>query len=528
MKTGERSKEKGSTIICVLATILILSLIGANVMLNCTTQYNAVAKQVDGWKLALSAAEAGGDIAYSEVRKIALNGTLFASAGWGTPAASPAPTPCSAPSPAPTPGGSWDYTLSPFGPGNSLSAKVTVDNFTNVASPGNQPIPVYRIRSVGTARVFGLRRTGMNDAMVAGLSNFSSSGAPRGDGDSLLRKIDFNYRHFLTTYGNGDKNFNNIASYNVAADASGNPLAEVSRRIELIAVPQMLSFTGSLRVGNSFDGPGSAGVVDSYDSRNGPYTFVANNPASPYYADSRNGDVSVGTASFAEGGPIYGNVTTNGGNVTHSATSISGTIDNAVPFTIPPLVKPAYPTGFILGVGTTPTITPARAVGTPGSPNFYVYSGLTSLTINAVGGAETYVTVVVNGDVGPITINNHVNAKIYFTGNLSAKANELVNNNVDNAVPTNSSRAGHMQIYGVSPTNGSTQTIAIAPPGSIAATIYAPSADISLTGNPDWYGAIVARSFSGNGNTGFHYDKAIAGEGALTDYRVASYIEDVR
>ena len=528
MKTGERSKEKGSTIICVLATILILSLIGANVMLNCTTQYNAVAKQVDGWKLALSAAEAGGDIAYSEVRKIPLNGTLFASAGWGTPAASPAPTPCSAPSPAPTPGGSWDYTLSPFGPGNSLSAKVTVDNFTNVASPGNQPIPVYRIRSVGTARVFGLRRTGMNDAMVAGLSNFSSSGAPRGDGDSLLRKIDFNYRHFLTTYGNGDKNFNNIASYNVAADASGNPLAEVSRRIELIAVPQMLSFTGSLRVGNSFDGPGSAGVVDSYDSRNGPYTFVANNPASPYYADSRNGDVSVGTASFAEGGPIYGNVTTNGGNVTHSATSISGTIDNAVPFTIPPLVKPAYPTGFILGVGNTPTITPAQAIGTPGSPNFYVYSGLTSLTINAVGGAETYVTVIVNGNVGPITINNHVNAKIYFTGNLSAKANELVNNNVDNAVPTNPSRAGHMQLYGVSPTDGSTQTIAIAPPGSIAATIYAPSADISLTGNPDWYGAIVARSFSGNGNTGFHYDKAIAGEGIVTDYRVASYIEDVR
>jgi hypothetical protein len=225
MKTGERSKEKGSTIICVLATILILSLIGANVMLNCTTQYNAVAKQVDGWKLALSAAEAGGDIAYSEVRKIPLNGTLFASAGWGTPAASPAPTPCSSPSPAPTPGGSWDYTLSPFGPGNSLSAKVTVDNFTNVPVPGNPPLPVYRIRSVGTARVFGLRRTGMNDAMVAGLSNFSSSGAPRGDGDSLLRKIDFNYRHFLTTYGNGDKNFNNIASYSVAADASGNPVA---------------------------------------------------------------------------------------------------------------------------------------------------------------------------------------------------------------------------------------------------------------------------------------------------------------
>jgi len=72
------------------------------------------------------------------------------------------------------------------------------------------------------------------------------------------------------------------------------------------------------------------------------------------------------------------------------------------------------------------------------------------------------------------------------------------------------------------------QSIAIAPPGNLYASIYAPSGDISLTGNPDWYGAVVAHSFVGNGNTGFHYDKEITGFGIPIDYQVASYIEDIR
>ena len=132
------------------------------------------------------------------------------------------------------------------------------------------------------------------------------------------------------------------------------------------------------------------------------------------------------------------------------------------------------------------------------------------------------------GDVGKVTIGAGVNAKIYFTGSLNVKARDLVNNNVDGAVgvynadgtpSVDYSRPGHMQFYGISPTDGSTQSIAIAPPGNVYATIYAPNGVISLTGNPDWYGAVVAHSFCGNGNTGFHYDKQIAGDGIATDTR---------
>jgi hypothetical protein len=278
----------------------------------------------------------------------------------------------------------------------------------------------------------------------------------------------------------------------------------------------------------------------------------------------------VGTASFTDWGPIYGNVTTNGGNVTSSSAQISGTIDNNVPFTIPPLVIPntGVGTGFTTRIGTTldlPTLLSTLPTGTgttPSAPVKYVYSSLSSgLTITGqkVGGSgpnknapiETYVTIVVGsagsttGDIGGITLGAGVNAKIYFTGSLNVDASALVNNNVDGAagvyntdgsLSTDYSRAGHLQFYGISPTNGSTQSVAITPGGGpnkdVYASIYAPGANISVTGNVNWYGAIVGSSFSGNGsgggNTSFHYDTQIAGDGVVTDYQIASYIEDVR
>jgi hypothetical protein len=521
IKAKPRSNRDGSALICALCTILVISLIGAGVLLNCTTRYNVSSKQVDGWKEALYAAEGGGDIAFSEVRKLVSSpsSAFLMSNGWTT-----------------TAGPSYSHGSYNFGQNNSLSASVTVDQLTALLSGQQQSY--YRIRSKGTARLFGLPRVGMDDRV----DNATK-------GDSLLRKIDFRYDHFKAAYGDGDGNGKAIQTV---------PNPQITRRIELIAVPQMsFLFTDALKVGKAFSGPGSAGVVDSYNGKNfhdhPGYSYNRSddtNTSSQYYSDSGHGSVAVGTASFSEGGPIYGNVTTNGGNVTHSNSNISGTIDNNVPFTIPPVVIPDT-TGFTAASGTTlnlPTGTTAA------SPATYVYSSLSSgLTItgqpvasgpNAGKPAETYVIIVVGsagsttGDIGGITLGKGVNAKIYFTGSMNVKARDLVNNNVDGAIgiynadgsaSTAYSRAGHLQFYGVSPTDGSTQSVAIAPPGNIWATIDAPSANISLTGNPDWFGAVVASSFTGNGNTGFHYDTQLGLlSGPVTDYQIASYIEDVR
>ncbi len=569
--TQLRRTDTGNVMICAICTILIISLIGAAVLRSSVTHYNVAAKQAKAWKEALYAAEAAGDIGLAEVRKVIFTpSAAFSPSNWVTPAASPAPTP--GPGSTCTGTCSWSnknlITLGqPDSNGNAtLWANVSVDK----AKDSNTGFTFYRIRAKGTAKLLGLPRVGMDDAVFSDGNHFVANASTRGVGDSLLRKIDFNYDHFKATYGDGDGN-------SASLQTVSNP--QISRRIELVAVPNLQSFTGSLKVTGSFNGPGSAGEVDSYDSKNanatypdgyypGAYNLTPSSPNyTPFFADSENGDVSVATKNFTEGGPIYGNVTTNGGNVKHSGTQISGTIDNNVPFTIPPLLSPDT-TGYASKTDNGPTFTyatlpngstPAQIASNTGTdfantPNVYVFPSLTQgITINPVyvKGAglysgtsypqETYVVIVVNGDVGggTITVNQGVNAQIYFTGNVSIKANAIVNNNVANpAAPpplalvpalTNVSKPGHLQFYGISPPTGTTQTISIDPPGNLYATFYAPNGDMSLTGNPDVYGAIVAHNFNGNGNTGFHYDKQLAGVSAIpVDFQVASYVEDVR
>ncbi len=113
-----------------------------------------------------------------------------------------------------------------------------------------------------------------------------------------------------------------------------------------------------------------------------------------------------------------------------------------------------------------------------------------------------------------------MHVKIYFDGNVSVKARDIINE---------SGIAGNLQFYGISPTDPAvTQSIDIASPGNFSATFYAPSADFHINGNPDVTGAIVCKTFYENGNASWHFDRALAAEGEPIDYRIASYVEDMR
>jgi hypothetical protein len=473
-----KKPEDGSVLICVLCTILIVSLIAGNVLYNCITRYNAASGQGRGWKESLYAAEAGGDLAYAEIRKTVFDPT-HAFSGWTNT------------------GAGYNSSPATFGRDN-LTATATVDAFTTDSS-GNA---WYRIRAKGVAPVLGLTRVTMDDRI----------GSTRGD--SLLRKIDFKYDHFIAAYGpNGDNTGKAIVSVS---------RPQIARRVELIAAP-VTPFDTPIKVLTSFYGPGSAGLIDSYNSKNGPYYFAANNPSDPHYSDSHSGDVSVGGASFNLGGDIWGNVTTNGGNV-RANPKIHGTIDNNVPFTIPPYVMPSnlpLPLPSLTTIIGNVTLSPSTA-GSASSPNFYMVSSFSGkLTIKQVGTAETYVAIHATGDItGSIDVKPNVHVKIYFDGNVSVKAQDIVNE---------SGVAGNLQFYGISPSDPTViQSIDIASPGNFSATFYAPSADFQINGNPDVTGAIVCKTFYENGNASWHYDRALAAEGERIDYRIVSYVEDMR
>jgi hypothetical protein len=538
MQTRKIVQESGNVIICALIAILIVSLIGANVLSNSTTRLNVSSNQVRAWKEALEAAEAGGEMAFCELRKqISTDATVRSSqwTGWsasGTTHTGPQTT---------------------FGNSNLITQTI-VETFYfdagGVFHLGANPDPNqnnwYRIRSKGTAPLPNLKRMGMDDALIQdGQKHFAALGSPqmqdivaRGKGDSLLRKIDFRYDHFVSTYGPNGDGLNKALVAPVAAPS-------ISRRIEQIVTPVTPFFDAAIKANGIFYGLGSAAYIDSYDSRNGPYDpTVKTNPSSPYYKDSRHGSVEINAGTATVKGTIYGDVATNGGTVINSQ-YVTGTVDNNVPFTLEDYHMPdtsgwSYqaPGG---GAGKLPnsltgnqTLTPPAA-GSSSAPNYYVVSTFSGkLTVNQVPGQETYVAIRVNGGdiTGGITVNPGVHLRIYFDYNINTKNSDLANNNPTSTNPL----ASNLQFYGISPprdANGNpvrTQTINLnsGQPGTLAATFYAPSADVNENGNPDFIGTVVCKTFYANGNISWHYDRALNSEGELLDFRIASYVEDTR
>ena len=501
MRISRKPNREANVLLCVLCTILVVSVIGGNVLLNCVTRYNTASSQVRSWKQSLDAAEAGGDVAYAEIRKTILDPThAFQSSG-------------------------WNYSGGVYSPKNpitfgrdNLSTSSRVDLFYYDFN-GN---PWYRIRTKGTSPVTGLRRVTMDDRMGVGTR-----------GDSLLRKIDFNYDHFIATYGpNGD---------NVGKTLLPVSQPQISRRVELIAAP-ITPFEAAIKAGGTFYGLGSAAYIDSYRSSVGAYDpSVKTNPSDPRYVDARSGTVEINTSVATIMGSIYGNVYTNGGTVTKNTTSVSGIIDNNVPFTLPPFYMPdtsswSYVANPSTVTGNT-TINPPAA-GTATSPNYYLMTSFATngnLTVNAYTNngtvQETYVAVHVTGDVGSssgggasITTANHVHLELYFDGNFGAKAENIVNN---------SGFAGNLQFYGISPTDPTVQQVINLNSGGgstagFAAVFYAPSANFTINGGPDIVGAIVCKNFYANGNVHWHYDRQLDNSGDAVDYRIVSYVEDTR
>ncbi|HET9417895.1 MAG TPA: hypothetical protein VFO30_01010 [Chthoniobacterales bacterium] len=474
-----QSGENANVLVCALCTILIVSMIGGSVLLNCATRYNAASNQVRGWKEALHAAEGGGDIAYAQVRNTVMDPS-HAFAGWTYT------------------GGVYANTPVTFG--SNLTTSSTVDIFYYDAWNGN---PWYRIRSRGTAPVRGLKRTGMDDRMLTGSR-----------GDSLLRKVDFNYDHFIAAYGpSGDGTSKAII-----------PVAQpqITRRIEQVCAP-ITPFEAAIKCIGTFYGLGDAAMIDSFDSRNGAYYFAALSPNDPHYSDSRSGNVEIDTAVATVRGWIYGDVATNGGTIVRSQ-YISGTIDNNVPFSVERYYLPTnlpLPQPSPAAVTSTVIITPPAA-GTEANPTLYLLSSLSGqLTINSFGSQKTYVALHVTGDVsGSIDTKPLVKAKIFVDGNMDVKGRDIINE---------SGIAANLQYYAISPTDPSTmQHININPPGNFAAVFYGPGADVSINGNPDLTGAVVCKTFYANGNVSWHYDRELGLEGDAVDYRITSYVEDIR
>jgi Tfp pilus assembly protein PilX len=503
----------GSTTVVALLMLVVLSLIGANVLMSVTTRYGGTQKTI-GWQEALSAAEAGADVALANLRwTINANGIEFdRSNGWssvGTQVSYKDEQKNTFTLPA-------RYTLAipnQSGEGTVETwAVVDVDAPTaaNTASPkglvdakGHQ---WFRIRSTGYAKLPGMARV-----------NIDTLTDPNARHNNALRK--FSLRVDRLT---------GLALTN--ASGAADPAPQATRRLEVIAQP-VTPFQSAIQAVTSFNDFGSnTNQVDSFDSSdptkstNGLYDATKSQKHGNVYVDSK----AVGNFT-AGGGKIYGDIGTNGGNVQPSA-SIVGKIDNDVQLKIPTVPSPLW------GLPGNPAITAnlgdisgnkSVTAGTAAAPTYYKLNTIKKqLTITLPAGNSTGIVYLwQQGDfagddlTGQIVIPKGVTAILYFEGDIKMKPGDFDNQNYN---------AAFLQLYGIKPSGNNTQTVTFNGSGNFYGVLYAPNAAIQFLGNSHAMGSLVGNTLAGNGATSVHYDEDLYGLGSPVDYRGVSWVEDDR
>ncbi|MEA3212577.1 MAG: hypothetical protein QOE70_5634 [Chthoniobacter sp.] len=483
---GHRARS-GSTTVVAMVMVSTLATLSATVLLGISARYNSMSNAV-AWRQAMNAAESGANVAIQNVHWLNSGASpAFAAAqGWSGPDAS------------------GTYTLTNLsvqagGPGSvRMWSNATVEAPASlIDSRGAQ---WYRVRATGYAALPGLRRTGDDVTSDSGTRH-----------KNRLRKLDYTSDHFVVTYG----------EFGVGPSARTVSTPQATRRVEVILQPQG-PWNAGVVANSSYDFP----YVDSFDSSdpaksNPDGTYPSSTPSK----QQAHGDVII-NSNTPPSGTIKGNAGINAGGIATGwgangdkalASNVSGEVSNNVSVVTPPVFAPAWG-----ATATNAGSSPATITGV-GAVSYFRSTRLSNTTVKLPAGRTTAeVNIYVDGDiVSGLTIEPGVTAKIYFTGDFSMKARDMDNQN---------DRAANLQFYGINPPAGQTQTVTFASgnPGYRYAAWYAPGADFTTNGNPDFVGSFVCKSFTANGNCTLHFDEALGGYGIVSRYSRASWVEDPR
>lgn len=232
------------------------------------------------------------------------------------------------------------------------------------------------------------------------------------------------------------------------------------------------------------------GSVDSYDSSKGPY----NGEHGP------NG--SVGTNSIFKGAitltgmaKIYGDVlvgsggdpskviTTNGGAAVYGVKDALISVRDMTPLSDP-------------GGGAATSFTK----GTVLTSGTYRVSAV-RLSGNGAAKIDGHVTLFVNGNFSvsgdsEIAIAPAASLTLYVSGNISISGRGIVNKSFNphalkiygTSICTSASYSGNGNLYGI---------------------MYAPNANIIISGNSSIYGSVIGKSVMMSGNATVHYDESL-------------------
>jgi hypothetical protein len=484
--------------------LMVLSLVGATVLMTVSTRYNYTQKAI-GWDEALAAAEAGADYGMVNCRRTLPTSTTSPWTGWEKYAGAYRWTPVLSSADAAAQlaaGQTLIYNLpaasylTSAGEGSTVFwYHVEVDAPTSLVVNGNQ---WYRIRSTGYAALPGLARAGNDNPSGARTHN------------DILRKLDLRFDHFIMRYGD--------YAHAVGSVVPVSPQA--TRRVEVIAKPTT-PFSLAAFLASPTGSPLSLALIDSFDSRdtvnypNGLYNSAARNPSTGV---GSKGSIYVNAPISALSAEIYGDVSTNYGTLARTS-NITGAIENQETLAIPTVSAPSWAASVV-----SPPVTTLVA-GPPSSPVYQSWSSIDSLSVTLPPGYSTGIAnIYVSGNVtGGITVAPGVTLKVWFGGNFSMKSSKIVNG---------SNNAADLQFYGITPLAGLTRTVDLTAgstsPGTLYFALDCPGYEVSVAGNPNLCGSIIAKTISTTGSPNLHYDEALSTVGEPVDFERAMWVEDPR
>jgi len=514
MKIRSNSQSRtASALVGVIITITVLALLASSLVVNVNNRRMTLS-QASAWQEALAVAEAGVHQGIAQLEQGLAQNSL--------PLAGPSPIAWSSPFPSGTATStSTRVYLNHAGEGPSGSSNTYADYTLTLNKNTTQtiPRPYYCIVSVGTVGLPGGKSLSM-DSADAVLRKLNLRTATR----TATRTIEAWVRPVYTTQGplKTDQAIN-LNNHNIFVDSFNS--ADPSRSVN--GAPDARDSNGHLLTNmGQFDAPNFNVPLAANISTNSPFANIGN-------------------------ATVYGDVLTNGGatdangaTVTNT-NNVKGQIINDYYEPLDPIYAPQWSDATISNsVNNSKTYTggtvtsPARyQVGTIGSIGNIRLSGGKQVTFNfgttrgSPDPSKNYIELYVTGDFttrgsgttdGSVVIVNGVNVKIYVAGDLNFSGNGFVNYN---------NKASILEIYGISPTDGTAQTFTLAGNSDFYGTVYAPGADLKLAGGGgggEFVGSFTGRSAFLNGTTQIRYDEALAGSGSISSFKIAGWFEDVK
>ncbi len=247
------------------------------------------------------------------------------------------------------------------------------------------------------------------------------------------------------------------------------------------------------------------GFTDSYDSSLGLYggTNIGT-----------DGDIGSGTEVDASGQAyVDGDVIIPEGSTPPDSKYYSGSVEEE---DNPPLEQITVPANLVAlpnggSISSTTTLP-------PGDYQYWMFNLSSKSTLTITGPANIYLTggtsisvsgqaeiVIDSASTGPVNI--------YFDGDVDLSGQGIAN---ETSIPSN------LIMYG---TNTTSQTIDVSGQADFYGAIYAPTSEVSLTGQGGLFGSFIGDEVTISGQGGVHYDAALGSVAAagVSTYSISSF-----